>query len=182
MKRVQRGLALSLTALGLIWGLGAVSPLLAAGDAWPTKPVTIVVGFTPGGMADVSTRIVADKLQAVLGQPVVIQNKGGAGGMLGIQAVAAAKPDGYTAYGGSVSQPLAISPFSKKKDVTLDEFEVVGGFLPHERALFIQSDAPYKTWEEFVDYVKKNPDTVSIGFGAACGRWKCSSTWPTKRG
>lgn len=141
----------------------------AADVKWPTKPVTVVVGYTPGGMSDVSTRLVCDALQSRLGQPVVVQNKGGAGGMLGMNSVAQAAPDGYTLYGGSVSQPLAIGAFNKKKEISINDFESVGGFLPHERALFIQNDAPFSNWEEFVEYVKKNPDTVSIGFGG--GMW-----------
>lgn len=141
----------------------------AAATKWPAKPITVVVGFSPGGMSDLTTRIVVDKMQAFLGQPLVVQNKGGAGGMLGMQHVTRAKPDGYTIYGGSITQPLAAQFFSDSIAITVDDFDIIGGFIPHERALFAQPDAPYSSWEEFVAHVKAHPDTVSIGFGG--GLW-----------
>lgn len=162
----MKALRILLVAMSCLFMTGNLAQ--AAVD-WPTRPVTVIVGYTPGGMSDLTTRVVADKLQAILGQPVVIQNKGGAGGMIGMGTAAQAKPDGYTAYGGSVTQPLAMQYFSESVNLELDQFEVVGGFLPHERALFVQADAPYSTWEEFVAHVKANPDTVSVGFGG--GLW-----------
>ncbi len=143
-------------------------PAMATED-WPQKPVTIVVGYSPGGMSDLTTRIVVDKMQSILGQPFVVQNKSGAGGMLGMQTVARAKPDGYTFYSGTTTQPLSTQFFSDSISLNINDFDLVGGFLPHERALFAQPDAPYSNWDEFIAYVKANPNKVSIGFGG--GLW-----------
>src|SRR4051812_13387507 len=76
---------------------------------WPARQVTIVVGFTAGGSTDIVARLVADELPRAWGQPVVVENKPGAGGNIGAAAVAKARPDGYTLLMGSVG-PLAINP------------------------------------------------------------------------
>ena len=140
------------------------SPTLAA-EEWPSKPVTLMVSNSVGGMADVTTRIVADGLLKVLGQPMVVQNKPGAGGQVCMQFVARSAADGYTVFSSNITQPLAMGEITGKKAIKLDDYEVVGGFLSNERALYAHSDAPYSTWDEFVAYAKAHPDTVSIGFG-----------------
>jgi tripartite-type tricarboxylate transporter receptor subunit TctC len=101
--RSCRGLAPLLSrraALGAALGAAAAPSAAraqgAAATAWPTRPVTVVVGFPPGGQTDFAARIVQPALTAALGQPVVIDNRGGAGGNLGTDAVLRARPDGYT--------------------------------------------------------------------------------------
>ena len=88
--------------------LGAVSSSAMAQD-WPSKAITYVVPFAPGGNTDTLARIISGKLQAALGQPVVVENKPGAGGNIGSDFVAKAKPDGYTILGGTISSH-AINP------------------------------------------------------------------------
>ena len=141
-----------------------VSPALAA-EEWPTKPMMLMVPNSVGGMADVTARIMADGLLKILGQPMVVQNKPGAGGQVCMQYVARSPADGYTIFSGNMTQPLAMGEITGKRTIKLDDYEVVGGFLPNERALYIHNDAPYSNWDEFVAYAKAHPDTVSIGFG-----------------
>ena len=89
--------------------LGAMSSSAAAQDTWPSKPITYVVPFAPGGNTDTLARIIGQKLSPALGQPVVVENKPGAGGNIGSDFVAKAKPDGYTILGGTISSH-AINP------------------------------------------------------------------------
>src|SRR5512132_738148 len=91
-------------ALALLLALPlAGAPLAHAAEAWPTHTITYVVPFTPGGSTDVIGRTISAKLTESLGQPVVVENKPGAGGGVGASYVAKAKPDGYTLFGGTIS-------------------------------------------------------------------------------
>src|SRR5689334_8613132 len=91
-----------LGAAGLAAALPAVARAQSA-DAWPSRPITYVVPFTPGGSTDVIGRLIAQKLAEALGQPVVVDNKPGAAGAVGASYVAKAKADGYTLFGGTIS-------------------------------------------------------------------------------
>ena len=92
------------------WGIACIFAMLAslvlpaaAQAPWPTKPITFVVPFAPGGNTDTLARLIGQKLSPVLGQPIVVENKPGAGGNVGSGFVAKAKPDGYTILGGTIS-------------------------------------------------------------------------------
>ena len=93
--------------LAACWMLGCAS-VAAAQGAYPNRPVTIVIGFSAGGTTDIIARLISDELRKGLGQPIVIDNKPGAGGNIGADIVAKAKPDGYTLLMGSVG-PLAVN-------------------------------------------------------------------------
>ena len=86
-----------------------VSPVVASAQAWPAKPIRIIVAYPAGGVSDNIARALADKLAVQLGTPVVVENKAGASGSLGVDAVAKAAPDGYTLGFAAVS-PLALNP------------------------------------------------------------------------
>jgi tripartite-type tricarboxylate transporter receptor subunit TctC len=103
---------LAVAALLAVAGLGAI-PLQASAQAWPTKPVTLVVPFPPGGTTDVLARALADKLGPALGQTVIVESKPGAGATLGADYVAKAKPDGYTLLIGAVHHTIATSVYKK---------------------------------------------------------------------
>jgi len=131
---------------------------LAVAQAWPSKPIKYIVPFAPGGTTDILGRTIADKLSLALGQPVVIENKPGAGGGLGAELVAKAAPDGYTIMGGTISTH-AINA-SLYKDLPYDP---VKNFVPITliarvpNMLVINPNVPAKNVQELVALLKANP-------------------------
>jgi len=149
-----------LAGLGLTVLLGS-NPALA--QQYPTKPVNVVVPFTPGGSSDITARTVSAKLQEALGQSFVIDNKPGANGSLGAKYVANAAADGYTLFVGSIGV-FAINPVLYK-DLGYDtakSFDLLSVAVRTPNALVTRADFPANTLQEFVDYVKKNPGKVSF--------------------
>ncbi|KQO17108.1 tripartite tricarboxylate transporter substrate binding protein [Acidovorax sp. Leaf78] len=141
-----------------------------AQDFPPKKPVTLVVGFAAGGAADAAARLIAKKLGENIGQPVVVDNKGGAGGNIAHQFVANAVPDGTVLLLGSVG-PLTIALHLMK--LTYDPFKdlaAVSGGVNFPNVLVVHQDAGAKTLAEFVQLSKKKPGSVdfaSTGAGSA---------------
>lgn len=128
---------------------------------WPNRPVTMVVPFPPGGPTDLIARVLAKQLTEQLGQPFLIDNKGGANGNIGGQFVAQAKPDGYTALYNTSS--LALSPslykdmsYNPQKDLTPVTTTAVVPLV-----LLINPKLPVKNIQEFIEYAKKNPGKLS---------------------
>lgn len=147
----------------------ACAPAVALAQAYPSKPVRLVVPYSPGGGADNAARILATRLSATLGQTVVIDNRPGGSGMIGAQAVAQAEPDGYTVlYDASA---FAVNPALRKM-----AFDPARDLVPVSLAVtvpnifVVPANAPYKTVQEFVDYARKNPGKLtyaSYGAGSA---------------
>ena len=147
----------------------ACAPALALAQAYPSKPVRLVVPYSPGGGADNAARILATRLSTTLGQTVVIDNRPGGSGMIGAQAVAQADPDGYTVlYDASA---FAVNPALRKM-----AFDPARDLVPVSLAVTVPNifvvppNAPYKTVQEFVDYARKNPGKLtyaSYGAGSA---------------
>lgn len=139
-----------------------VGPGAAAAD-YPEKPVTLVVNFGPGSTTDIVSRLLADRASAELGVPVVVVNKAGAGGTIGIAEVAKSNPDGYTI--GTANMPaLAILP--QMRPVHYDpesDLVQIASVLPYEYMILARADAPYGTWEEFVQYARDHPGEVRYG-------------------
>ena len=130
---------------------------------YPTRPVTVVVPFTPGGSSDITARTVSAKLQEALGQSFVIDNKPGANGSLGGKYVANAQPDGYTLFVGSIGV-FAINPVLYK-DLgyhPMKDYDLLSVAVRTPNALVTRANFPANTVAEFVDYVKKNPGKVSF--------------------
>ena len=143
----------------LIALVAAALALPALAQNYPTKPITYVVPFTPGGTTDVIGRTISDGLQTALGQPVVVDNKPGQAGGVGAAQVAKAKPDGYTLLGGTISthainaslyKDLAYDPLKDFEPITLV------GFIPN--ALYVDANLPIKNVQELVAYLKANPN------------------------
>ena len=140
-------------------------PLTAAAQAWPTvKPIRLIVNFPAGGSPDTVARAVAGPLSAALGQQIVVDNRGGAGGIIGNDAAAKSVPDGYTFLMSSGSG-MAIVPLITPKmpfDPAKDLVPVAAG-ARLELFLVVRADSPYKTYAEFIDHAKKNPGRLSYG-------------------
>ena len=151
--------------LSLLAGSGAVLavPAVRSQAAWPNKPLRIIVPYTPGGFTDVTARLVAQKLQERLGQPVTIDNKPGANSIIGVDLIAKAPPDGSTfgvviaAYAANTTLYPKL-PYDPKKDLAAVSLI---GISPLVAA--VSNDAPFKTAAELVAYAKRYPGKVSFG-------------------
>ena len=162
----RRTLLIGASALA---GSGATAPAVLSQDRYPSRPIKLVIPFPPGGPTDMLGRRYGEKLSAVLGQPVVIDNKAGAGGILGADLVAKSRPDGYTLLLGSsstqVTGPLLMPnpPYHPVKDFTL----FIIGFVP--MVISCNPGLPASTLPEFVALLRANPDRyryASSGMGS----------------
>jgi tripartite-type tricarboxylate transporter receptor subunit TctC len=139
--------------------------------AWPTKPVTIVVPFAPGGGTDIGTRIVAQKLSQMWGQSVVVDNRGGAGGNLGLDLVSRARPDGYTLLTGNVGTQSINPTLYKKLSYNPDTaFTPIGLFAELPFVLAATVSLPASNARELVALAKAQPDKLtyaSSGIGGS---------------
>ena len=151
----------ALTALGVF---AAAAPADVQAQAWPTKPIKVVVNFAPGGAADVIARVIAQPLQDALGQPVLVENRPGASGNLGGDVVAKSAPDGYTlllSSGGMVSvnpHIYARMPFDPAKDIV-----PVAAAARVLVFLVVRSENPAKDVAGFIADLKANPGRRSFG-------------------
>lgn len=155
---------LASTALSLV----ALSSTALA--AYPERPIRVIVPFAPGGSTDIVTRIVTTKMSEILGQSMVVENKSGAGGAIGAQEAARAKPDGYTLSIASVST-MAVNPTCKPNDLGYDPFKdfmPVSNFANVPNVLSVHPSFPAKNLEEFLKIVKENPGKFSYGSSGQC--------------
>jgi tripartite-type tricarboxylate transporter receptor subunit TctC len=149
-------------------GLFVLLTAIAAGPAWaqetyPTRPISIVVGFPPGGLADNTARPVAAALERILKQPVTVLNKAGAAGAVGNQAVATSKPDGYTLLMALVSVsvlPEVDKLFGRPQNYTLAQLTGIARINADPSMLVVRADAPWKTLKDLVDDAKKRPGEI----------------------
>lgn len=151
----SRTLLLSLA----VWLVSAAS---ASGQPYPNKIIQIINPFPPGAVTDIVARILGPKLSGALGQQVVIVNKAGAGGAVGIQAAKEAAPDGYTIL--VTPPPIALIPIvNRNSGFTLKDFTPLGIATSSPNTTVVKSDAPWKSFEEFVADAKKNPGANTYG-------------------
>lgn len=148
--------------------LGATANLSYAqsSDTWPTKPVTMVVPFPPGGVADTVGRPVAEALTRILGQPVIVENKPGAGGGVGMAAVAKSKPDGYTilmALSSISIIPEADKVVGKEPSFQLNQLKPIARFTADPTVLVVRADSPWKDYKSFIADMKANPGKYNFG-------------------
>jgi tripartite-type tricarboxylate transporter receptor subunit TctC len=159
----------------IVTALVAAAPLICAGAAkaepWPTHPLTMINPFAAGGPNDVVARLFAQRMGEVLGQPVIVENIGGAGGMNGADRVAKAAPDGYTFLQGTVgTQAQNQTLFKKPAYNSTTDFAPVALILEAPLVLIARKDLPVKDMKEFVAYAKANKDRMqfaSAGTGSA---------------
>jgi tripartite-type tricarboxylate transporter receptor subunit TctC len=147
-----------------ILGIILCVPLLALAQAYPSKPVRLIVGFPAGGPADIFGRALAQGMSAELGQPVVVENISGVGGVLGVDRAAKAAPDGYTLCINSAS-PLVIAPYSLSKipyDVRKD-FAFLTLVVRVPEVLAVHPSLPVNNLAELIRHAKANPGKVNFG-------------------
>ena len=145
-----------ITAIGLSAVLAVFSSLAVAAD-YPTRPVTLYIGYKAGGGTDTVGRVFARVLGRELGQQVNVVNKPGAGGGVASMSVARAKPDGYTLLMNPSSSITANPHVTKKVRVKPQDYEYAGMLTAFQPAIVAPSDKPYNNFDEFVAYAKKNP-------------------------
>jgi len=144
----------------------------AAQNAWPARPITMIVPFPPGGLADLVARPVAEAMSRELGQPVVIENRAGAGGGIGMAAAAKAKPDGYTvllALSSLTVIPEADVVLGRPAMFALADLRPIARFTADPTVLAVRADAPWKTVQQFVDDAKKRPGAINYGSSGSYG-------------
>ncbi|AGW90498.1 Bug family tripartite tricarboxylate transporter substrate binding protein [Cupriavidus necator] len=135
-----------------------------AQDGWPAKPITYIVPFAAGGSTDVLGRLIGQRLSQALGQPVVIENRAGAGGNIGTDYVAKAAPDGYTLVGGTISShAINVSLYPKMPYDPVKNFQPVAliGTLPN--VLVVNASSPWKSVQDVIAAAKARPAGVSFG-------------------
>ena len=155
--RILRMLALALVA---------AAPAGAAVAQYPERPVTMIVPFPPGGVADTVARPVAEALGAALKQPVVIENRAGAGGAIGMAHVAKSKPDGYTvllALSSLVVLPEADKVLGRAPAFQVGDLKPVARFTADPTVLVVRAESPWKTYAEFIAAAKAAPGKINFG-------------------
>ncbi|QNP58439.1 tripartite tricarboxylate transporter substrate binding protein [Paenacidovorax monticola] len=143
--------------------LAAASLCATAQTAYPGKPVTIVVPFSPGGAADIMSRLLAERLNKRLGQPVIVENKPGAGTMIASEYVAKAAPDGYTLLLAASSLGIAPSLYSKVNYDPVKDFTPVSQVASVVHVLVVHPSIPAKNVGELVTWLKANPTKANYG-------------------
>ncbi|HEX7888022.1 MAG TPA: tripartite tricarboxylate transporter substrate binding protein [Ramlibacter sp.] len=147
-------------------GLAAAAGLAAAQGAFPTKPITMVVPFPPGGLADLVGRPVAEAMGRDLGQTVVIENKGGAGGGIGMAYASKAPADGYTILMALASYsvlPEADTVLGRSQMYAYNALRPIARFTADPTVLAVRADAPWKTVKDFVEDARKRPGAINFG-------------------
>jgi tripartite-type tricarboxylate transporter receptor subunit TctC len=154
-------------ALLAAWLVAAPAVFAQGADGYPSKPVRFILPFPPGGGTDILGRLLAERLGAQLGQPVVIENRGGAGGNVGAEAAARSAPDGYTIV--LVAPSLAISPslYSKLAYDPVRDFAPVSLVATVPNVMITHPSVPAKTLSEFIALAKTKPGAMNFGSGGS---------------
>ena len=143
--------------------IALAAPALAFADTWPSKPIRYVVPFAPAGTTDILARLIAPKLGAALGQTIVVDNRAGAGGVLGADVVAKSAPDGYTLLGSTISTH-AINPALNPKIAynAAKDFEPITMIGSTSNVIVVPANSPFKTFQELLAYARANPGKLAF--------------------
>ena len=147
-----------LVGLGILWMAG-----VAHADNYPSKVITVVVPFAAGGPTDTVARLIAQPMSKTLGQTVIIENVGGAGGTIAAARVARANPDGYTIFLHHIGQATSATLYKNLSYSVLDDFETIGLVTAVPMTIIAKKDFPAKDIKEFISYVKTHKDKVTYG-------------------
>jgi tripartite-type tricarboxylate transporter receptor subunit TctC len=169
IRTISRRSALSVVLVALVLGVAA---LAAAQEPFPSRPITVVNPFPPGGQADLSGRPLVAALEKVFKQPVVLTNKPGAAGAVGMQSVAVAKPDGYTI---TITVPsLSTLPevdklFARTPTITREQFAPIARINADPCLVVVNAERPWKTLKELLDDAKKRPGEITFSSSGIYG-------------
>src|SRR5437870_2549457 len=147
----------------------AILPSVASAQSWPSRPIRAVIPFGAGSATDIVPRIVFEQLSTQLGQPIVVENRTGAGGSLGTNAVAKAEPDGYTVLAHSVAHTITPAFYPSLPYDTANDFAAVSPFVSVANVLIIAPSKGFKTIADLVAASKAKPGTfnyASVGVGS----------------
>jgi tripartite-type tricarboxylate transporter receptor subunit TctC len=156
----------------LIHGMAAAAVALAAAPGiaqtavsnWPNKPIRYIVPFAPGGTTDILARTIGERLGAALGQPIVVENKPGQGGSIGVAELARAAPDGYTIGGGTISShAINATLYDKLSYDPVASFAPITMYATQPNVLLVHPSVPAKNVREFIALLKASPNKYSFG-------------------
>ncbi|MFA5520604.1 MAG: tripartite tricarboxylate transporter substrate binding protein [Castellaniella sp.] len=159
MKFLKSSLSQIAAGMGFALSIACVSSVQASD--YPNRTIEFIVMWPAGGGGDTATRIFAKYLEAELGQTIVVKNVVGGGGSVGYIMARQARPDGYTLV--MINGDLAKYKPAKLASISLEEFDILGGFSAQAPILIVQSKSPWKNLSEFVDAAKENPDKITVG-------------------
>src|ERR1700685_3538222 len=137
---------------------------IASAQDYPNRPVRLIVAFAPGGATDFTARIIADRVQSILGQPIAVENKPGANGAIGAEYVAKSEPDGYTLFFTTVGAGV-INP-ALRSDLPYDplhDFAAVGKTAVNSPLLVVNADMKVNSARDLVELAKRQPNSITIG-------------------
>ena len=152
-----------LTAIGAGVAASALpaTSFAQASTTYPSKPIKFIIGFAPGGATDLIGRLMAKKMGDALGQPIIIENKGGASSNIGADAVAKAAPDGYTFYVNAITNAINVSLFSKLPFDFEKDFEAVALFATVPNILVVHPSVKANSVKEFIELARANPGKLA---------------------
>ena len=133
----------------------------AEAQTYPSHPIQVIVPATPGGPADTAIRIIEPELSSVLGTPLVLVNRPGASGIVGMSSVATAAPNGYTIGAGVNSIFTVVHISGSTVPFTIDDFLPIGNYASDVSILAVHPDAPWRNFDELIDYARTNPGKLS---------------------
>jgi len=157
--------SLSRRGAAALVALAAAAPgVLLAQQAWPSRPIKLIVPFPPGGTGDILGRLAAKEMQAALGQPVVVENKAGAGGVIGSDAAAKSPGDGYTLVLSNIaSHAIGPAVYPKMPYDAAKDFTHIGLIAAVPSGIAVAANGPYKTMADLLEKARKGPGAVRFG-------------------
>jgi tripartite-type tricarboxylate transporter receptor subunit TctC len=137
------------------------TPFASAQEAYPTKPIEILIGVPPGSWSDTSTRMLNPFVEKQLGTKLIVVNKPGASGSLAAKQVVHSNPDGYTLFCVN-HQFIIFGAISENAPYSVQDFEPIGKMATSEGVIFVKPDSPWKTFDEVIEYARKDPRKLRV--------------------
>jgi len=163
MLRPLPQLAALIVLAAIAASVSAQNPSTGSGQAYPTRPIRLLVPFGPGGVGDITARVVAQKIGASLGQQIVVDNRPGAGGIVASELVAKAAPDGYTLLLLNNAHAVSMSLFKSLPYDTLRDFAPVSSLSNFSAVLLVNPDSPIKSVKDLIATAKASPGKLNVG-------------------